>query len=151
MLIAYDAEYNVVATLDYVVSYDDTPERKPLGLIDFGAHEDAGGEMTDVWNVSGAAGSKVWPEWLGGQAYDFKVELVGPPGNKRIGALVHKASGYRRDRSSIESAIEERISGDGDLRDLVGGPNRPILLDETGRSRARPAHTRPNLPVARSG
>jgi len=149
MLLAYDAAGNVVATLDHVVQYDDNGT--PLGLVDFGAHEDAGGEMTDVWTASNATGSKVWPEWIGGRAHDFRVELVGPPGRKRIGALVHKVSGHRRERAEIEARIADRIDAahgqPADIRDLVGGPDRPLQLDDEGKTKARVPNARPALPL----
>jgi hypothetical protein len=151
MLLAYDAVGNVVATLDYVVRYDD--DGIPLGLVDFAAHEEAGGEMTDVWTSSRAVGSKVWPEWLGGRAHEFTAELVGPPGNKRIGALVHKTSGHRRVRAIIDSVIATRMSEaalahiPADLRDLVGGPDRPLKLDDEGKTVARTPRVRPALPL----
>jgi hypothetical protein len=37
--------------------------------------------------------------------------------------------------------------GAADIRDLVGGPDRPLLLDENGKTMARPKVERPNLPV----
>jgi len=103
MLLAYDGNGDVVATLDHVVARDD--HGNVVGLVDFEAHEAAGAEHTDIWNVSNATGSKVWPEWLGGRAHEFRVELAGPPGAKRITALVHRDSGHRRDRAAIEAAI----------------------------------------------
>jgi hypothetical protein len=149
MLLAYDADGNVCATLDYVVRYAD--DGTPLGLVDFAAHEDAGGEMTDVWNVSDAKGSKVWPEWLGGAAHDFTVELDGPPGRRRIATLVHKVSGMRRERTQIEARIAERIvaaAGEpADIRNLVGGPDRPLQLDDEGKTKERVANARPVLPL----
>lgn len=148
MLLAYDAAGDVVATLDYMVQLD--ADGNPLGLVDFAAHEEAGGEMTGVWNVSNAAGSKVWPEWIGSRAHDFRVELEGPPGRKRIGALVHRQSGHRRVRAAIEAAIAKRIAqgkGMADIRDLVGGPDRPLRLDEEGRTRPRVPGRRPDLPL----
>jgi hypothetical protein len=149
MLLAYDAAGKVVATLDYVVQYDD--DGVPLGLVDFSAHEEAGGEMTDAWTVSNAVGSKVWPEWLGGRGHDFRVELVGPPGNKRIGALVHKTSGHRRERGPLEAEIARRIGAahgqPADIRDLVGGPDRPLPLDDEGKTVARTPRVRPALPL----
>ena len=176
LLLAYDAAGNVVATLDHVVAKD--AEDNVVGLVDFEAHEEAGGENTDIWQVSGAAGSKVWPEWLGGQAHNFRVELEGPPGAKRIAALVHKTSGYRRERAAIEAEIATRIAAKrdeavaraaairatlprrvngrfvavpdvvvepepADIRDLVGGPDRPLILDEDGKTMG-PDH--PNAP-----
>jgi hypothetical protein len=154
MLIAYDAAGDVVGTLDYLVQYDDDADRTPLGLVDFAAHEEIGGELTSVWNVSHAAGSKSWPEYLGSRAHDFRVELVGPPGQKRIGALIHKVSGHRRERAAIEAAIAARVAaaqGDpADIRDLVGGPSRPLPIDEaTGQAKERVPQTRPALPLVR--
>jgi hypothetical protein len=149
MLLAYGAAGDVVQTLSYVVQYD--ADMVPLGLVDFGAHEEAGGENTDIFVTSNAVGSKVWPEWIGGRAHDFRVELVGPPGRKRIAALVHKASGFRRERAAIEAAIQSRISAaagaPADIRDLVGGPDRPLVLDDNGRNVARVATARPDLPL----
>lgn len=135
MLLAYDAAGNVVATLDHLVVRDDDGMAK--GLWDFTAHEAAGRAHTDIWTVSNAAGSKVWPEWLGASAHEFRVELDGPPGRKHISALVHKVSGHRRERAVIEGRIAARMAaaGDGpaDLRDIVGGPDRPLRLEEDGR------------------
>lgn len=149
-LIAYDASGIVIATLDYVLARDPNTD-DVIGLIDFAAHEEAGGEHVDVWSVDGATGSKVWPEWLGGRAHDFKVELVGLPGAKRIAALVHKTSGYRRDRAVLEAAIAARIAAAGDapadIRDLVGGPDRPLVLDDTGRTKPRLKIQSNHLPV----
>lgn len=140
MLLAYDAAGDVIATLDYVVAKD--ADDNAIGLIDFETHELAGGEHTEIWQVTGAAGSKTWPEWIGGRAHEFRVELVGPPGAKRIGALVHKTSGHRRERAAIETAIAARIAeADGspaDIKDLVGGPTRPLSLDGSGRTTPRP-------------
>lgn len=206
MLIVYDADGNVVGTRDYQVIYDpDTLE--PIGLADYSAHEENGGEASDwgmvltydhVFDKKGnetqvlrdpqpVKGCKVWPEWIGGYAHFFKVELDGPPGNKRIKALVHKNSGHRRERSSIEAAIAERINdkkveakkrGDdfrkeakakglprnvvdampdpepepADLRDLLGGPDRPLQLDDQGHTKPRAAKSqKPNLPVIAVG
>ena len=146
MLIAYDATGSVVGTLDYMVAQDG--QGNVIGLIDFAAHEAAGGKLRDIWEVSGAAGSGTWPEWIGSPAHDFTVELDG----KRIAALVHKASGHRRDRSAIEAAIaavEPDANGVRDIRHIVGGPQRPIALDDQGRTVARrvTAGTQPHLPI----
>lgn len=139
-LLAYDAAGNVVATLDYVVARDSAGT--VVGLIDFAAHEAAGGEFTDILVVdTGAAanpvkGVKTWPEWLGGAAHNFRVELRGRPGAKRIVALVHKTSGHRRGRVAIEAVIKATpvVDGAKDIRHLVGGPGKPLLLDEDGRT-----------------
>lgn len=203
MLLAYDAQELVIATLDHMVARDD--EGDVIGLIDFAAHEDAGGKLRDVWFVESvgdglaglplayqcpggpdvghnddrhplndcpggewrqpARGSGCWPEWIGGHAYEFRVELVGPPAQKRIAALVHvgmpetddhpavPGSGHRRDRAAIEAAIQARIEGAptgalADISDLVGGPGRPLPLDAEGRTAARRVSARgPRLPM----
>ncbi len=146
MLLAYDADGNVVATLDYVVQYAD--DGHPLGLVDFTAHEEQGGEHTEIWTVSNAAGSKAWPEYLGSRAHEYRVEKVGPPGKKHIGALVHKETGKRRERAAIEAAIAQRIAdahgAPADIRDIVGGPDRPL------RDRRVTAGPRLALPLRRA-
>lgn len=180
-LIAYDSNGNIVATLEHVVAKDE--DGKVIGLIDFAAHEDAGGRLRDIWENDQAVGSATWPEWLGGRAYDFKVELDPNPGaaRARIKALVHKKSGHRRSRADIEAAVAERTNeakaqakqrGEAqrnflrsrgakeetvveftdppvkvDLRDLLGGPNKPLLLDDDGKTKQRPKVERPNLPI----
>jgi hypothetical protein len=155
MLLAYDDAGNVIATLDYVVARDDAGA--VVGLIDFAQHEENGGAMTDVATFDSGdpahpvKGAKVWPEWLGMQAHDFRVELVGPPGAKTIGALVHKTSGYRRERTAIASAIQARVDAakgaPADIRDLVGGPDRPLALAPDGRTAPRVARRTSTLPV----
>lgn len=149
MLIAYNADGDVIATLDYMVARDG--DGNATGLIDFEAHEAAGAALTDVWNVDGAVGSGTWPEWLGSRAHDFRVELDGPPARKRIRALSHRVSGQRRERHVIEARIAQRVTeardGVADIRDLVGGPDRPLLLDDEGRTLARRPSVRPSLPV----
>lgn len=151
MLLAYDDEGNVIATLDYLTSRDS--EGNVIGLVDFDAHERAGGSMTDVWTVEGAAGSKVWPEWIGGRAHEFRVEKDGPPGNKRVVALVHKQSGHRRERSEIDQQIAKRIKEAGDnpadIRDIVGGPGSPLVLDEDGKTKPRKKPKPTRLPFVR--
>lgn len=150
-LIAYDAAGNVVATLDYCVAKD--ADGNIVGLLDFEAHETAGGRLRDIWENDQAVGSGTWPEWIGGRAYDFRVELDPHPGpaRARIMGLVHKGSGHRRERAQIEAAIAERIAqakGEpADIRDLVGGPDRPLLIDANGRTQPREPTRRPNLPV----
>jgi hypothetical protein len=130
MLIAYDAAGNVVGTLDYLVARDEN--EIAIGLVDFSAHMTRGGKLRDVWEVSNAVGSDTWPEWIGGRAHDFRVELTG----KKISALVHKQSGHRRERHEIEQAIADvqpDEQGTKDLRAVVGGPMRPIPLDDQGQ------------------
>lgn len=184
-LLAYDAEGNVVATCGHMVIKDE--DGKVIGLVDFAAHEEAGGRLRDIWENDQAVGSGTWPEWLGGAAHHFTVELDPSPGQARakIAALVHKKSGHRRERAVIEAEIERRHEekraaarergeaqrqelkrravpaevvaefGDPppepvDLRDLLGGPGKPLLLDESGRNRQRDVSApRPALPVVR--
>ncbi len=142
MLVGYDADGNILATLDYLIQYDETG--KPLGLVDFAAQEEAGGALTDIWTVDGAAGSTSWPEYLGSAAHQYRVDLHGPQG-KRPGALVHKETGERRERSAIHARIAERIANahgqPADIRDIVGGPDRPL------RTKPLPPVARPNLPL----
>jgi len=149
MLLAYDATGSIVGTLDYVVARD--ADGNVVGLVDFAVHEDVGGEHTDIWTMSNAVGSKVWPEWLGGQASQFRVELDGPPGRKHIAALVHRTSGHRRERATVEANIALRIAvydpAPADIRDLVGGPDRPLQLDDDGKVKIKAPVVRPNLPL----
>jgi len=181
-LVAWNADGEVVGTLEHLVARD--TEGNAVGLVDFEAHESAGGSLKDVWVHSNAVGSGTWPEWLGTRAHDFKVELHDSPApaRARIAVLIHKTSGIRRERVAIEAAIQARIDvkraeakqrGDenrkiaramgmkpedaakvpdpepdpADIRDLLGGPNRPLLLDEDGKTMARPKVERPNLPI----
>lgn len=142
MLLAYDADGNVIATLDHLVVYN--PDGTPHGLVDFEAVEAAGplrlreDGSAGVWSVPNAAGSCTWPEWLGAAAHDFRVELDGPGGHKRAVALVHRMSGHRRHREVIETAIAERIvaahGSPADIRDIVGGPEFPLELDVEGKT-----------------
>lgn len=155
-LVAYDSDGNVIGTLDHLVARDD--DGNVTGLVDFAAHEAAGGDHTDIWTVDSGdparpiKGSKVWPEWLGAAAHDFKVELAGKAGKKHIAALVHKTSGHRRERAAIEAAIGAvgvRRDGAKDIRRLVGGPTRPLRLDDKGRTAAHNAGGTPkHLPLA---
>lgn len=150
-LLAYDDSGSIVGTLDYCVARNDAGD--VVGLVDFEAHELAGGKLRDIWLVSNATGSGTWPEWLGSQAHGFTVELH--PQTKRITALVHKVSGHRRERAAIEAAIEAvqpDATGAKDIRHLVGGPNRPLALDENGQTLGpdhprAPKGTPPHLPL----
>jgi hypothetical protein len=146
MLVAYDAEGNIVGTLDYMVAQDD--DGNAIGLYDFEAIEEEG-PLTRVWVVENAVGSGTWPEWIGGRAHEFKVERAGG----KISALVHKQSGHRRLRAAVTASVAARIAEAGkdtpaDIRDLVGGPDRPLLLDENGRTAQRKPVKRPALPIA---
>jgi hypothetical protein len=172
-LLAYDADGNVVAWLSHMVARDETG--KVIGLVDFAAHEAAGGNHTDIWRFDSGdparpvKGSKVWPEWLGAGACDFRVELAGKAGKKRIAALVRKptpagardaggrfrpvtAGGHRRERAAIEAAIgaaiEQAAGAAADIRHIVGGPQRPLTLDKDGRTAKRPSMGTPaHLPL----
>jgi hypothetical protein len=155
-LIAWDADGNVVATLDHMVAKDE--DGNVIGLVDFEAHELASGRMREIAEVSNAVGSGTWPEWIRPQG--FRVELDPSPVGQRakITALVHKESGHRRVRSDIEAAVAERINeakarGEkkADIRDLVGGPQRPLLLDDDGRNAPRVKRGRPALPFVAVG
>lgn len=146
MLLAYDAAGNIVATLDYMVARNEHGE--VIGLVDFAAHEEGGGRLREVWDVAGAVGSGTWPEFLGGQAHAFRADVAGG----RIAALVHRDSGHRRERAAIEAAIRDRRAAteEGvpvDLRDIVGGPQRPLQLDEQGQNRPPQSSVRPTLPL----
>ncbi len=161
MLLAYDADGRVTATLDYVIAQDEAGN--PLGLVDFGELE-ATGKLTEIWNVSNAVGSGTWPEWLGSRAHEFTVELD-PSHPQRIRALRHAgrkarpapgsravpASDHRRDRDAVEQEISRRISAargaPADIRDLVGGPERPLKLDDEGRTLRREPAAPLRLPL----
>lgn len=149
MLLAYDAAGNITETLDYMVARDETG--KVVGIIDFEAHERAGGKMRDIWTAN-AVGSGTWPEWIGPQAHAFRVER---DATGRIAAIVHKTSGHRREREAIEDAIAARIRESAgqkaDIRDIVGGPTAPLVLDEDGRTRSRDIRPTPaHLPIVGS-
>jgi hypothetical protein len=144
-LLAYDVDGNVVATLDHMVARDESGN--VVGLIDFEAHENAGGKHRDIWEVADAAGSGCWPEWLGNRAHDFRVELEAG----RIVALVHKRNGRRRERAAIEAAIAAvpEVDGARDIRHLVGGPMRPLPLSTTGKTMPTIPNVTPgHLPIA---
>lgn len=144
MLIAYDGTGAVVATLDHLVARNEAGDA--IGLLDFEAHEAAGGKLRDIWNVEGATGSGTWPEWLD-RAHDFRVEL---DKDKRIVALVHAKSGHRRERAAVLAAIDAAPVENGakDIRHIVGGPSRPLPLDDQGRTaERRPMGTPTNLPL----
>jgi hypothetical protein len=192
MLLAYDADGNVIATNDQLIQHD--AGGTVIGLIDVEAYERAGGELLDAWQVKGAAGAGTWPEWLAGQAHTFQVELE--PGwsrsspdrsPHRIRALVHRDSGHRRERAALEGEIARRVQEKrdeaearaaelraalphrdehgrfvamphivvepepADIRDLVGGPGRPLRLTSEGRTDLwvppAPIEGRGHLPV----
>lgn len=130
MLLAYGTDGRVLQTLDYMVRYN--PDGTPRGLVDFLATEAAGLPLSPtVWTVDGAAGSVAWPEWLGAAAHRYRVERAWVDGVHIGVALVDDMTGERRERAPIMEAMAERIAaangGPADLRDLVGGPDRPVL------------------------
>lgn len=146
-LVAYDIAGKVVATLDHVVARNDAGD--VIGLVDFEAYELSGGPLTDIWQVSGAAGSGTWPEWLGIRFHEFSVVL--DPSTKRITQLVH-ISGFRRVRAAIEAtiaAVQPDANGVRDIRAIVGGPTRPLTLNPRGQTvaAAAAAGTPAHLPI----
>jgi hypothetical protein len=130
-LVAYDAAGNVVAVQSHMAVRG--VDGAVVGMIDFETFEQQGNKLRGIWEVQLATGSGTWPEWLGSQTFDFRVELV----HGRITALIHKVSGYRRDRAALEAAIaavEPNEHGARDIRHLVGGPTRPLLVDARGHT-----------------
>lgn len=148
-LIAYDAEGNVVATEDWTVWVD--PDGRGH-LIDVEAFEADGGKLRDLWFVPGASGSATWPEWLGDRMYDFRVGLDGRY-RLRCRRLVHVRSGIVRERRTFEREfVRRRKEAKGravDIRDLVGGPGRPLDIDDDGRLRPRRQRDPERRPVPR--
>ncbi len=148
MLLAYDADGNVVATLDYVVAYDpDTGEA--LGLVDFEAVEDDPARaLTEVWNASNAVGSGTWPEWIGTAAHDFKVTRSGG----KITGLTHRTSGAKRSRATVNKAVADAIADSDDppnITPIVGSPAQPLTLDADGNRVAREQAQPTTLPLVR--
>lgn len=142
MLIAWDKDGNIIATLSFLVARD-ALDGDPVGLVDFVNHEKSGGRFrhdpTDrpngVWNVPGAVGSGSWPEYLGARAHEFKVETDNRHSNP-VRRLVHKDSKVVRDRDKIDRAIDKRVKdsdGPADIRDLVGGPMDPLVINDAGQ------------------
>lgn len=153
ILVAYDDEGNVIASVQYQTAIDPATG-DTLGMVDFAGMEEAGipfrgsGEHVNVWEVPGAAGSAVWPQYIdAAHIADFRVEL---DERKRISAIVHKPSGTRRNRDVVERAIADRIrraTGEpADISDLVGGPDRPLEVTPTGAIRRRPDRSARQLP-----
>lgn len=161
-LLAYDRSGRIVAAMDFLVARTATG----YGLVDFEATEAAGPLRDRLWTVSGAAGSGTWPEFLSTESLaDFRVELdrahVHP-----IRALVHVLSGFRRERRAVADAIaarEEaeaerlrsylrpgrlvRIRGGVDVSDIIGSPERYLVLDDDGRTLAEADRDAERLPV----
>jgi hypothetical protein len=59
----------------------------------------------------------------------------------------------RRQKVSAEMVAEvtDPDPEPADIRDIVGGPGKPLLLDEDGRTRERVKVARPDLPVVKRG
>ena len=146
-ILYFDAAGNVIGSLDALV--DRSPEGDAIGLVDFEAHELAGDRLRRFavvgWTDSAtgtttyATGAGTWPEWIeGAKLAEFRVELEPnpAPARARIRALVHRTSGYRRERAAIEAARAAApiVYGARDLRAIVGGPTRPLALDADGRT-----------------
>ena len=125
-----------------------TPDDEALAVADFAAHE-ASGKPLRAYGVNGTAlGAATWPEWLThSDLAQMYLELE--PGWDRmtdprsrpahaLRALIHRDTGQRRERTHIEAAVGRRVAaaGDGaaDIRDLVGGPDRPLHLTQGGTS-----------------
>jgi hypothetical protein len=69
---------------------------------------------------------------------------------KKAGDEIRRDLKRRGLDDEMVALVEDPASEPADLRDLLGGPNRPLLLDEEGRTRPRPAKSRrPALPVVR--
>jgi hypothetical protein len=168
MLVAYDASGVIVATLSHMVQTDE--EGEVVGMVDFFAAEAGGTRLIEVWRISNAVGSGTWPEWLGSQAHMFKVirdpshphpirelEHVGrretiDERGQRISAI--PASGHRRIRSDVESAVDARLKQalrDGaakvDIRDIAGLPDQPLQLRDDGTTKPKRARVIPRLPL----
>ena len=86
-LIAWNENGDIVATLDGL--FEGTK------AVDLEASEAAGTRLKTYWNVSGAVASGTWPEQLGAEAHEYRVE-TGPGG--RVVALIHRQTGVRRER-----------------------------------------------------
>lgn len=147
MLLAYNEDGDVVATLDYLVSYDpDTGDA--LGLVDFEAVEEAGRPLTDVWEASDAVGSGTWPEWIGTAAHDFKVTRSGG----KIIRLTHRKSKAKRSRAEVKKAIAAAIresEGPPNITAIVGSPVQSLMLDADGQPAIREKARRTDLPLVR--
>ena len=154
----YDpASGEVAGVIDYQLAVDD--DGNTTGIIDFEQMELDDLAPADFGMGVSRSGdptvfeSGFWPEWIGGQAQHFVVEWQPPAAGKRrprITALRHRVSGHRRVRAQIEAARQARWDATPkgqavDMRDLIGTPTRPLVLDDTGRTKARPV-TPPSTP-----
>ncbi len=139
-LLAYDRNGSVMATLDFLVLPDEDGVPQ---VVDFASLEESGGKLRACWDVSGAAGSTYWPEYLGVRAHEFRVR-VDERFNKRARFLEHRRSGVKREREEVDRAIERTIGRtppgrDGlrrvSLQEVRGSPQRPLSLDKDGHTR----------------
>ena len=135
-LIAYDAQGGIIAVLDFLV----VEGAEGHALVDFLAAEAAGVKLRTIWEVSGAAGSTTWPEWLGERFHEFSIDLdhAKPHRGRR---LVHRGSGHIRDRDTIDGDIHRRKQARAraglhvaDLSHIRGNPLHPLELDVHGRT-----------------
>jgi len=142
MALAWDAAGNVVATLDYLV--------RPEGIVDLvGLDEE--GRLVEAWSVPGVTGAGTFPAYLGAQAHDYRVIRVAG----KITALQHKTKpGSRIERADIEARILAKLEAEKgnpqiNLTDIIGAPDRPLLLTAEGklRQRAPRATTAPKFPT----
>ena len=124
-MLAWDEGGNVIASCDQLIGLDDEGKR---GWVDTAAHEMSGQRMRRLWNVNGAVGSGSWPEYLGGRAHEFRVEVSPDRSLPLIRRLVHRESGYVRDREAIEARLAA-----GESRSVVcGKPDEPLRMDSNG-------------------
>lgn len=150
-MVGWDADGIVRLTVELFLRYDPATDR-PI-VVDFEETERAGTDLRELYCIRDRdgndrlAGYGSWPEWLPPDKVHgrFRVDLRPGPrgGSPKVRALVHRQSGVRREREVIEAAIAERVRRAkerdelADLRDLVGGPDRPLPLDDEGRTRRR--------------
>lgn len=138
MALGYDEDGHVIAGLHVLVRYVDGEPQ----LVDFEELE-AQGILASVWNPSGVSGTGSWPEWL--RAEDAIQHDVALDEQGRI-TSVQRRGGIVRSRADITAEIESRLrEGEGvaDIRDLVGGPDRPLVLDPQGRRLTEPVERLP--------
>lgn len=162
MFIAWDADGNIVATLDSLVTHDPATGAM-VGLVDMQTHEATGGRMREIAEVERAVGAGTWIEELGAQAHDFRVE-VDPAWTRTndkpfaVVALVHKSSRVKRKRADAEKRVlaavkvaQERGAAV-DLEPAIGlastrpdAPDRHLRLGPDGRG-AEPVSVAPVEP-----
>lgn len=143
VLLAYNADGRVVATLDYLSPVHPVTQ-EPLGRVDLALVEASGAKLRHLYMVEGAVGSGTWPEFLGVAAHDFYV-VVDPSYRHRIRYLWHPESDHVRDREDIENAVAMEVvvaAEEGrppDLSPLIGDIGRRLVVevDAEGRSTGR--------------